>query len=123
MARLAPHERVQWIDKQMVEMFSGKEEFLTQAHELKMQLDDGRSSGAEIRDLGPEWRSRCGEWWVDPCLLFNEQICVLMEEKKDYAAALDVNKQERVFNSLKVSGSACVSCCLWRRGGFPQTSA
>ena len=37
--RLVPQERVQWINEQMVKVFSGKEEFLTQTHELKMQQE------------------------------------------------------------------------------------
>ena len=40
MTRLVPQERVQWIDEQVVEVLSGKEEFLTKLVEVRTQLDE-----------------------------------------------------------------------------------
>ena len=61
LVRLDPQELAQWIDEQVVEVFSGKEEFLTQTHELKMQTHGG------CRNQGSRARSESG--WFDPCLL------------------------------------------------------
>ena len=59
--RLALQERMQWIDEQMEEVYSIKEEFLTKMDELRTQLDE-RIVGADIKDPGPDRRSRCGGW-------------------------------------------------------------
>ena len=39
MVRLVSLERVQWIGEQMDKVFAGKEDFLTETRELRMQLE------------------------------------------------------------------------------------
>ena len=97
---LIPQERVQWIDKQMVEVFSGKEEFLTKMDELRTQLDQPSKKidalwvhKARILDQIEDRFAEGG--CFDPCLFLNDEIRFLMEEKKGYAAALERLMSER----------------------------
>ena len=81
-------------------MFSGKEKCLTEIHELGMQPD---GCCKEIHALQEQ---KSGIWGqvggrvaesggFDPCLLVNDEIGVLMEEKKGCAAVFEHLMSER----------------------------
>ena len=81
MVRLVPDERVQWIDEQIVKVFSSKEGFLTKMDELRTQLDKVSKKidapRIRIKDLRPDRTSLCGEF---PCCMwrrrrFSPDIC------------------------------------------------
>ena len=67
-------------------MYSRKEEFLTKKHELGMQFDEcAKKIGALLEQksgiLGQVGDRVAESGGFDPCLLLNEQMGVLMEEK------------------------------------------
>ena len=61
--------------------------------------------GSEFKDLGPG--RLCESEGFDPCLLFNEQIGVLVEEKKGCAAVLDhlMSERQNVLLHEGISGA------------------
>ena len=60
-----------------------------------MFLTDCRIVGTELKDLGPRRRSRAESGGFNPCLFLNEQMGVLIEEKKGYAIAFGHFMSER----------------------------
>ena len=88
--RLVPEERVQWIDEQIEDMFSSKEEFLTKMDELRTQLDERSKKDdafwvQKSRILGQIEDHVAEGGGFDPCLLKKDQVGVLMEEEKGCA--------------------------------------
>ena len=84
----------------MVEVFSGKEEFLTKMDELRTQLDQRSKKidalwvlKSRILDQIEDRFAEAGG--IDPCLLLSDQIRFLMEEKRGHAAALERLMSER----------------------------
>ena len=64
------------------DMFTGKEEFLTKTHELRMQLDERSKKIHAWRDqksgiLGQVGDRVAESGGFDPCLFLNEQVGVL----------------------------------------------
>ena len=79
---LVRQEHVQWIDKQMMELISSKEGFLTKMDDLRTRTGWKECPrrlthcGFRNQGSGPDRRSHCGQCWTQFVSVFERRVCV-----------------------------------------------